>query len=213
MNKNIIFGLLLAISCGSNNAEILQITDTQTIEKIIYQEPPQNEIGDIVYDENKYRESIGQLPLSEGLSCTLYTVPNSTTQITGATLTTIGSFIYKGLFNIENGSVNNGLSILPQGLKQIHKTYYILRCSGQLVITEDGYHNFDLTSDDGSMLYLGGALLINHDGLHGVSTKSAVKYIRRGITAFRVDYLQSNGNQALTIKMNNEIIKSELFWR
>lgn len=65
-----------------------------------------------------------------------------------------------------------------------------------------------------TFLYIGSnSIFINHDGLHGVSTKSGVKFLRKGITSFRLDYFQASGNQALTLKINNEIINSERFWR
>lgn len=207
--------LLLLVSCGPD--PVFYPTESeQTViekEKIVYKEPPYDAVGDIIYNENNYRDLIGQLPLTEGLTCTLYTVPNTTTQIAGAVLTSKGSFTYKEQFEVPNSSVNDGLPVLPDALKVNYKTWYILRCSGQIVITEDGYHNFELTSDDGSVLYLGGSALINHDGLHGTSSKSGVKFIRKGITAFRIDYLQSSGSQSLIIKMNDQVISKKLFWK
>src|ERR1019366_8511344 len=76
-----------------------------------------SDISKLVAEENDYRAQIGQDLLTSGLTCTLYTVPNTTTTIASAVLTTVGSYGYDGVFNQPNAPVTDGLNILPIGLR------------------------------------------------------------------------------------------------
>jgi len=165
----------------------------------------------IVSNENQYRESVGQELLIPGLSCYLYTVPTTTTQIVGATLTGVGGFEFLGKFNQPNDSVNSGLNILPTGLRSTYQSWFIVRCYGSLVIDTNNWHSFDLTSDDGSNLYIDG-LLINNDGLHGAQTKFASKYLKYGIHSFELDFFQAAGNQALILNEDGQVMDSSGFY-
>lgn len=170
------------------------------------------DIQELVERENNYRDAIGQQPIVEGLACTLYTVPNTATQIVGASLTTVGTFTHKNVINQADSPTSNGHSLLPANLRAVYQTWYVVKCSGYIVVADDNWHQFDLTSDDGSRLTLDGTLLINHDGMHGVSTKSASKFLKYGLHTVLVEYLQGNGNQALSLKMDGSLLQSERFY-
>ena len=162
--------------------------------------------------ENQYRESIGYAPLTAGLTCYLYTVPNTTTSITSAPgLVGIGSWLYTGVFNQPNGSVNSGLNILPTALQGVYQTWYIVKCVGNLVVSDDNWHSFSLNSDDGANLYIDG-LLINNDGLHGTQTKTATKYLKYGFHSFEIDYLQGAGSESLIIQEDGAVMQSSGFY-
>lgn len=171
------------------------------------------DVDQVINLENDYRQSVGQVPLVEGLTCTLYNVPNTTSQIVGATLTNMGSFTYKGDFNQPNVSASVGLNILPDALQPLYTQWFIVKCSGQFVSTENKYYEFDITSDDGSNLYLDGSLLINNDGQHGAQTKYGTKFLRRQIHSFELDYFEGPaGNEALILNMDNELLPKEKFY-
>lgn len=171
-------------------------------------------VEELVKIENDYRVTIGQLPLTKGLSCSLYTVPNGSAGITGTTLTHQVNFTLLDTFNQPDGSVNDGLSILPSAFRSMYTSWYVVRCTGKLVVTVTDYYKFDLRSDDGSMLYIGGSLLINNDGNHAPTTKSGVKLLRQGVNDFRLDYMQGpGGSQALVLHMDNIVVKPTNFYR
>lgn len=173
------------------------------------------DIANLVKAENDYREGLGQTLLSNGLSCTLYTItggdriqasiPGHNT-LTG--ITQVASFTYKGIaFNQANSNVNTYLNVLPESIRSLYTNMYLLRCQGYLVVTQTGYYNFQLTSDDGSLLYIGGSKLIDNDNGHGAVTVSGQKHLRRGVHAFRLDFAQSGGGQqALILKANGDFI-------
>lgn len=165
----------------------------------------------IIQTENAYRATIGQEPLVPGLACTLYTVPNTATQIVGATLTNIGTFTYAGAFDQENGNASAGLNILPVVLQPLYTSFFIVKCIGTLAATDNNWHLFTLSSDDGSNLYVDG-LLINNDGSHAITTKSAPKFLKAGIHSFELDYFELNGSQALILNEDGVIAPAGNFF-
>lgn len=178
----------------------------------------QADINSIVSDENTYRESLGQTELSEGLSCSVQQVSggqwlsssspgyNSTQGV----LTLVGtsySYLYQGNFDQPNtaSGINN---ILPTEIAPLFTNLnYKINCSGQLVVTATDYYNFDLNSDDGSILTIDGTQVVNNDGNHSITDKSGVKLLRRGVHTFNLLYAQSGaGNFALIFKANGSLI-------
>lgn len=211
--KNLLcVGTILAMTSGCGVSEIESIPGPQGPKGDPAPTVTLTDEQELVAMENRYRDAIGQQPIVEGLACTLYTVPNTATQIVGASLTTIGTFTHKNVINQADSPTTSGHSLLPANLRSVYQTWYVVKCSGYIVVSDDNWHQFDLTSDDGSRLTLDGTLLINHDGMHGVSTKSASKFLKYGLHTVLVEYLQGNGNQALSVKMDGSLLQSERFY-
>lgn len=167
----------------------------------------------MVDKENTYRNSIGQQSLYPGLTCTLYTVPTTTTAIIGATLTAVGSFSYAGVFNQANIGSPLGINVLPAVLQPLYTQNYVIKCLGNLVLPDSGWHTFTLSSDDGSNLYIdGGAPLINNDGIHGVQTKSNSKLLKYGIHTIELDYYSYSGQQALVLNEDGALMGASGFF-
>jgi hypothetical protein len=181
--------------------------------------PEAMDIAAIVADENDYRLGLGQTALTNGLTCTLYTITggqyiqNIVPTLTG--VTQVATFLMKDSFNQADSPVSEGLNVLPAALRS-NATYnnnIKLVCSGQLVVSETGYYNFELASDDASLLYLNGAKLIDGDGAHGVVTKAGTKYLRRGVHPFALHFAQTGGgNQALILNVNGALVPGTRFF-
>jgi hypothetical protein len=177
------------------------------------------DIAGLVADENAYRESLGQTALTQGLSCTVYTVTggqyiqnDSTHTPTLTGISQAATFLSDGQFQQPNASVNDGLNVLPAAIRPNFINLFMLRCTGYVVVQTTGYVNFDLYSDDGSVLYLDGARLIDNDGNHGITEKSNQKNLRRGVHAFRLDFAQTgSGAQALILNANGSAIPAVNF--
>jgi hypothetical protein len=178
----------------------------------ILQVPPlaaPSELDVVLQEYNNTRLAQGQNSVSPNLSCYLYTVPTSTTKITGATgLVGVGGFVLKtSTIDQENGPVSNGLNILPLPLEATYKTWYIVKCSGVLLSTDDNWHQFSLTSDDGSNLYIDGAKLDN-DGLHASVTVSYAKFLSRGAHSFQLEFLQGAGQESLVVNEDGNLMST-----
>jgi hypothetical protein len=80
-------------------------------------------------------------------------------------------------------------------------------------MTTNDYQQFTLASDDGSVLYIDGGVVINNDGNHGVVTKSAMKYMRYGVHSIELDYMEGpGGNQALVLNMGASIMPANILF-
>lgn len=169
----------------------------------------------LVADENDYRLLLGQTALTRGLSCSLQTFASVTNMSTFTALATVGSFLLDLPTNYQAESDRStGLAILPVGMQSYYKNNNTrLICQGQVVVTETAYYQFDLTSDDGSELYLDGSKLIaDPSPTHGTNTRSASKFLRRGVHAFRFDYVQVGGAQSLSLQANGGYIPAANFY-
>ena len=74
--------------------------------------------------------------------------------------------------------------------------------AGILKVPSDGEYLFEMDSDDGSLLTVGGQILVNHDGIHGMgSPKLGKAFFKQGRIPIRVDYFQgAQGNKGLAVK-------------
>lgn len=182
--------------------------------------PLQADINALVLDENTYRLGLGQTQLSEGLSCTLYTITGGDriqssiaghNTLTG--LSQVGTYLYKGAFNQPDSPTSDGMNVLPPALRAAYTNMYMLRCQGQVVITDSNWYSFSVSSDDASVLYVDGAKVVDNDNNHGVTTVTGSKYLRRGVHTIRLDYAQAGGgNQALIVQMNSSSINPALYY-
>jgi len=75
--------------------------------------------------------------------------------------------------------------------------YYGLRFSGYISIDTAGVYTFYTSSDDGSKLYINGALVVNNDGLHGSQERSGSISLTAGMHAITVDFFEATGGALL----------------
>lgn len=63
-----------------------------------------------------------------------------------------------------------------------------------------GDYGFRLISDDGSMLWIDGALVVDHDGLHGATPKEGTAKLAAGDRAVHIRYFQGTGGATLRLE-------------
>jgi len=76
---------------------------------------------------------------------------------------------------------------------------FALRFTGQITIPTTGRYTFNISSDDGSRIYLDNKLLINNDGLHGLGEKSATLQLAAGVHPLIVTYFDNGGGDGLEV--------------
>jgi alpha-mannosidase len=81
----------------------------------------------------------------------------------------------------------------------VRKENYGLTYTGYVHIRKTGLYTFHLWSDDGSKLYVGGQLLIDHDGLHGNAEKTGDVALGEGLHPIYVEHFQAPGDAALEL--------------
>lgn len=77
---------------------------------------------------------------------------------------------------------------------------FALLYEGFIKIPKDNNYVFRLTSDDGSRLYLGDRLIVDHDGLHGSTRKDGEIALKEGIHPIRVEYFQGAGGKFVSLE-------------
>ncbi|AOW10291.1 family 20 glycosylhydrolase [Flavobacterium gilvum] len=82
------------------------------------------------------------------------------------------------------------------------KGYAGLIFEGYFEVKSDGVYTFELASNDGSMLYVDGAMVIDNDGPHGNKAKTGQKALAKGWHKMTAEYfdLDSGGNFSVKIK-------------
>lgn len=65
--------------------------------------------------------------------------------------------------------------------------------TGCLAIPVDGIYSFTLNSDDGSMLYIDGGLVVNNGGAHSPTIMSGSTALTAGVHPFRVEFFEDLG--------------------
>src|SRR5207248_3309545 len=76
----------------------------------------------------------------------------------------------------------------------IANTNVFVQWDGFIKITAAGSYTFNTNSDDGSQLFLDGAMIVTNDGSHGQTTvTSAAQTLSAGLHTLRVRYFQGTG--------------------
>ena len=74
---------------------------------------------------------------------------------------------------------------------------------GFLEVPEDGLYTFELTSDDGSLLWLHNELLVDNDGLHGSATEVGHIALEQGFHPIRIEWFNKTGGASLDLKVGH----------
>jgi hypothetical protein len=107
----------------------------------------------------------------------------------------------KRLFDFEKGKprgtlYTTSLNIPPQDYKlgfpgiSDRKEWFAIDYRGKFWVENAGDYRFELTADDGAMLYVDGQLVIDDSGLHPPVTLNGTAGLREGAHMIRVKYFQ-----------------------
>jgi glucose/arabinose dehydrogenase len=76
---------------------------------------------------------------------------------------------------------------------------YVTHALANLTVTTAGSYTFRLISDDGSKLFIGDKLVIDHDGLHGADPKEGTVDLAAGVHPLRAEHFDREGGQELRL--------------
>ena len=68
----------------------------------------------------------------------------------------------------------------------------------------DGVYEFMLVSDDGSVLSVGGEIVVDNDGMHSETEKTGMIALARGLHPLEVSYMQGGGGASLRVLVRRE---------
>jgi cytochrome c len=81
-----------------------------------------------------------------------------------------------------------------------YKDNFGLQATGYLFLEKDDNVVLQLTSDDGSKMWVDGNLIIENDGPHGMDAREAEIALRAGYHTVRIEYYQGGGGRGLELK-------------
>ena len=151
---------------------------------------PTGKRSDIVkahYEKTEYTPATTAAPSNPGLKATWY-------DFKGRKCADITAAPVKRTYRVED-------VIIPRGVKSpiIGLTY-----KGYINIPEDGIYSFFLSSDDGSMLYIDGQVVIDNDGLHAPGEVTGQAALKQGYHPIEVQYFDHGGGSiSLKVWDNN----------
>lgn len=93
--------------------------------------------------------------------------------------------IYTSTLNVPLRDFREGFPGVPDLFE-----WFAIDYSGRFWIEKPGLYSFELTSDDGSKLYVDGRLVVDNDGVHAAETRIAVFTLEGGLHRIRVSYFQ-----------------------
>ncbi len=81
----------------------------------------------------------------------------------------------------------------------IVEDYFGFRFFGEITLDTAGTYQFFTTSDDGSMLYLEGELVVDNDGLHAAVEQGGIMELDKGSHQIEVLYFEKGGGASLEV--------------
>ena len=79
-----------------------------------------------------------------------------------------------------------------------------LRFTGFLRVPASGLYMFSLVSDDGSVLRVGGQVVVDNDGWHSETERSGMIALEAGLHPINVDFVQGSGGKSLKAFIQRE---------
>jgi hypothetical protein len=84
--------------------------------------------------------------------------------------------------------------------KRMNWDFFSYRFAGLLKIDKPGRYTFELSSDDGSRLWIDGEIVVDHWGHHGESPKTGTAELTAGLHPVRIDYYEEDGWAGIHIR-------------
>ncbi|MDC6364428.1 MULTISPECIES: PA14 domain-containing protein [Flavobacteriaceae] len=82
--------------------------------------------------------------------------------------------------------------------------HYAIQYNGYIKIPETDIYTFYLKSDDGSMLYIDGDLIVDNDGSHDTRVKTGFVALKKGWHPIRIDYFEDFLGERLGLGYSSE---------
>lgn len=101
---------------------------------------------------------------------------------------------FRSLTPAKTGTIPDFTLVRPAGAE-----WYGMQYEGLLRVDATGVYAFTLASDDGSRLTIDGQVVVDHDGPHSLSERSAMVPLAAGYHRIAVDYFQGEGGDGLVL--------------
>ena len=90
------------------------------------------------------------------------------------------------------------------GLRRAGISQTAMVITGYIAITQTGAYTFNLSSDDGSELFIGGQAVADNDDQHSLQTVTGTAaFTQVGLYAITLDYFEASGSAGLKLTASN----------
>jgi hypothetical protein len=121
----------------------------------------------------------------KGIVANLYELPVDTSRLPDFSSMTALRDVCLSQLNIKDRQFSEGFP----GVEGLFE-WFALDMQFRVTVPRSGTYEFSLLSDDGAILWINNAKVIDNDGLHEVTEKRASVYLPAGTHTFRVAYYQ-----------------------
>ncbi len=111
---------------------------------------------------------------------------------------------FNKLNSVKDGIITN-IDFSPQ--KQVE--HFGFTYDGYIYIPQNGVYAFYTDSDDGSQLFIGGELIVDNDGLHGLREKKGVVALAEGYHSFTVTFFEKTGGDDLIVSIKKPGVEKQ----
>ena len=115
-----------------------------------------------------------------------YVIPDGTTSMPDLGTLVPFATLYTDSFEVKSQDFSGGF---PGALAQ--EEWFAIRYDGAFMVPADGTYRFKLQSDDGAVLHIDGAKIIDDGNQHTVRTATGQKELKAGRHRLRLDYFQT----------------------
>ncbi|GAK54151.1 hypothetical protein U14_05429 [Candidatus Moduliflexus flocculans] len=83
--------------------------------------------------------------------------------------------------------------------KKLPQNIYSVEWKGYFVAPETGWYTFSTESDDGSLVHIGDAMVVENGGPHGLQQREGKIHLLKGVHPFRIRFEQHGGFAAINV--------------
>ena len=112
---------------------------------------------------------------------------------------------YSTMQPVKSGTVET----VTLGMQQ-REDHWGVVYTGYIRISKPGVYTFYLVSDDGSRLYIGDQLVVDHDMCHAETEMPGGVALKAGIYPLRLDFFENDQSQALTLLYSGPGVKKQV---
>ena len=125
--------------------------------------------------------------------------------------------LFKGAWN----KIPDWNKLEPAGTDHVPSGKFDLACTkeknafglvfnGKLEVAKAGIHTFTVASDDGSRLFINRKVVVDHDGIHSMSSKTGKVKLEAGIHDIELQYFEGSGEEQLYVGWRSPGSKKEV---
>ncbi len=125
------------------------------------------------------------LELPNALRGTIYYIPIDTYELPNFKKLKPAGTVYATTLNVPTQAFTAGFPGVTNRIE-----WFAIDYEGDFFIDKPGSYMFDLTSDDGSVLYIDGKRIIDNDGVHQTLSVRGAAKLTHGVHHMRLSYFQ-----------------------